>query len=162
MKEFTVVYEENKILDELFHKLYDNYSQDIIEKNILELLVEVGELANETRCFKYWSNKKTSSKEIIMDEYADCFLMTLYFCNMVDIDMNEKFEKINEKNLVNQFKQLYKLVSQLDLDLDRDLIKNILSNLVNLGKLLDFTIKEIIDGSLLKISRNKSRFETGF
>lgn len=109
MKEFEIIYEENKILDEIFNKLYDNYSKDIIEKNIVELLVEIGELANETRCFKYWSNKKPSSKEVIIDEYADCFIMTLYFCNMVKVDMNEKFVKVREKNIVKQFKNFIEL-----------------------------------------------------
>ncbi|MEE0700145.1 MAG: dUTPase [Bacilli bacterium] len=77
MNQFSKVYEENKILDEIFHNLYDNFSKDTIEKNIVELLVEIGELANETRCFKYWSNKGSSEKDIVLDEYADCFLMTL-------------------------------------------------------------------------------------
>ena len=44
---------ENKIkLDEYFIKEYGN-SEDIILKNKLELLVELGELANESKCFKY-------------------------------------------------------------------------------------------------------------
>ena len=41
------------------------------EKRLLALTVELGELANETRCFKYWSLKPASPKEIVMDEYAD-------------------------------------------------------------------------------------------
>ena len=162
MKDYERVYIENKKLDDMFDKLYDNHSEDTIEKNIVELLVELGELANETRCFKYWSNKKPSSKEVIMDEYADCFLMTLCFCNMANIDLNEPFEEVNEKNIVTQFKQLYKLVSTLDIKLDRELIKEILSNLANLGILLDFSKEEIVDGCLLKINKNKSRFDTGF
>lgn len=144
MKDFERIYIENKKLDEMFDKLYDHHSEDTIEKNIVELLVELGELANETRCFKYWSNKKPSSN------------------NMANIDLNEPFEEVNEKNIVTQFKQLYKLVSTLDIKLDRELIKEILSNLANLGILLDFSKEEIVDGCLLKINKNKSRFDTGF
>jgi dimeric dUTPase (all-alpha-NTP-PPase superfamily) len=162
MIEYSDLYEENKKLDDMFHKLYDNYNHDIIEKNIVELLVEIGELANETRCFKYWSNKKPSEKNIIMDEYADCFLMTLYFFNMANLNLNEDFPQVEIVDQVSQFKKLYSVVSKLDCSLDKNLIKEILSNIVNLGKLLGFTTEEIIDGCLLKIDKNKSRFETGF
>ena len=48
------IYQESKRLDSLFGEQNDLFSDEIIEKNILELLVEFGELANETRCFKYW------------------------------------------------------------------------------------------------------------
>jgi dimeric dUTPase (all-alpha-NTP-PPase superfamily) len=162
MKEFIGLYEENKKLDDLFDKLYDNNSVDIIEKNIVELLVEIGELANETRCFKYWSNKKPSEKSIIMDEYADCFLMTLYFCNMINLDLNERFSVVKILDLVKQFKNLYCIVSKLDCKLSKKVIKGILSNIVNLGNLLGFTVEEIVEGCIIKINKNKTRFETGF
>ncbi|MDD2391571.1 MAG: dUTP diphosphatase [Bacilli bacterium] len=162
MKQFEIIYEENKKLDEMFDKLYDNHDIKTIEKNIVELLVEIGELANETRCFKYWSNKKPSDKEIILDEYADCFIMTLYFCNMVNVSLDEDFIVVNETDVVTQFKELYKVVSKLDCNLDKNIIKEILSNIVNLGKLLNFTNQDIIDGCMTKINRNKQRFEMGF
>lgn len=39
---------------------------------LLALMVEIGEMANETRCFKYWSEKPPSKKEIILEEFVDC------------------------------------------------------------------------------------------
>ena len=162
MNQFLRVYEENKILDEIFHNLYDNFSKDTIEKNILELLVEIGELANETRCFKYWSKKGPSAKKIILDEYADCFLMALYFCNMKNITLDEKYENVNINDAVIQFKELYRIVSKLDYKLNRVTIKSVFSNLVNLGRLLYLSDDDIVDGCLKKIERNKVRFENGF
>ncbi len=162
MKQFNIIYEENKKLDTMFDKLYDSYNPAIIEKNIVELLVEIGELANETRCFKYWSNKKPSEKNIIMDEYADCLIMTLYFCNMVNVDLDEYFPKVEITDMIIQFKTLYNIVSKLNYQLDKDIIKEILANVINLGKLLGFSDEDIINCCLLKINRNKTRFETGF
>lgn len=162
MKQFQKLYEENIILDNIFDLLYNNKDKEIIEKNILELLVELGELANETRCFKYWSDKEPSKKEVIMDEYADCLIMVLHFCNMANIKLDDKFEIVYEKNIVKQFKDLYKLVSKLNSEFDVNVIKLILSNLINLGKLLGFTDEDIIEGSFKKINRNKERFNTGF
>ena len=41
------------------------------ERRTLALFVEIGELANSTRCFKYWSNKGSEEMSRVMDEYAD-------------------------------------------------------------------------------------------
>src|SRR5579875_4105332 len=40
-------------------------------EKVLALLVELGELANETRCFKFWSIKPASPKEVILEEFVD-------------------------------------------------------------------------------------------
>ncbi len=162
MSIFDRVYEENKKLDDMFNKLYDNYNIETINKNILELLVEIGELANETRCFKYWSNKKPSAKEVILEEYADCFLMILCFCNMKRANLNENFVIENEKDIIKQFQILFHIVSKLDHNLNKELLKSILSNIVNLGYLLNFSNEDIINGCLYKIEKNKERFKTGF
>ena len=54
MFDLTNIYKETKYLDDLFAQKYDIKSPEIIQKYKLELLVEFGELANETRCFKFW------------------------------------------------------------------------------------------------------------
>ena len=41
-------------------------------KRLLALLVELGEFANTTRCFKFWSNKGKDEDERVLDEAADC------------------------------------------------------------------------------------------
>lgn len=52
------------------------------EKRLVALLVELGEFANTTRCFKFWSNKGRDEKERILDEAADClhFYLSLWIC----------------------------------------------------------------------------------
>ncbi len=61
----------------MFNKLYENQSTEIIEKNIVALLVEIDEFVNETRCFKYWTSKLSSLKEVILEEHADCLTLVL-------------------------------------------------------------------------------------
>ena len=75
--------------DKLFTKQYqlDQYiiqnhqleNEDLFEERFLALLVELGELANETRCFKYWSEKAPSPNSVILEEYVDNihFLLSL-------------------------------------------------------------------------------------
>jgi dimeric dUTPase (all-alpha-NTP-PPase superfamily) len=70
MKQFNDVYVENKKIDALFEEQYGNVNQFMF-KNMLSLLVEIGELANETRCFKFWSQRPMSEKEILLEEAAD-------------------------------------------------------------------------------------------
>ena len=57
-------------------------------KRTLSLLVELGEFANSTRCFKYWSNKGSESLDRVLDEYADA----LHFFLSLGIDVGtQKF-----------------------------------------------------------------------
>lgn len=53
--------------------------RDLTDCKILAFQVELGELANETRVFKYWSRRPPSPREVIREEFADClhFLLTL-------------------------------------------------------------------------------------
>lgn len=46
--------------------------QDLFAKKVLALLTELGEFANETRCFKYWSNDQEprTSKYVLKKEYS--------------------------------------------------------------------------------------------
>lgn len=162
MKNYAVIYEESKKIEETFDALYNNNSKETIEKNILALLVELGELANETRCFKYWSIKPASAKNVVLEEYADCLLIILYFCYMVDLKFDEHFDESNEDNVINQFKYLFYLGSKLIPDLDKQLIKKLLVNIINLGKLLSFSDDDIIDGCLLKMKIIRKMFETDY
>ena len=64
MIELSEIYKETKYLDELFDKQNNIRDEVVIKKNILELLVEIGELANETRCFKHGLQKVLVKKKL--------------------------------------------------------------------------------------------------
>ena len=71
------LYPLQKELDEDSAQRHNGSYESTKDKRLLALLVEFGEFANETRCFKYWSLKPMSEKEVVLDEYADamhCFL----------------------------------------------------------------------------------------
>ena len=65
------LYPLQKGLDEEIHEKHHVDYESTHNKRILALLVELGEMANETRCFKFWSLKPPSEKAVILDEYAD-------------------------------------------------------------------------------------------
>jgi dimeric dUTPase (all-alpha-NTP-PPase superfamily) len=58
-------------LDEAIASRHGGTYESTREKRLLALFVELGEFANETRCFKFWSLKGPSGKGVILDEYAD-------------------------------------------------------------------------------------------
>lgn len=162
MQRFQIIYDENKKLDQMFNSLYSVSEKDIVRKNKLELLVELGELANETRCFKYWSNKGVNN-ELVFEEYADCIIMVLCFFNMMNIDFNESFDydKMACDN-VDLIGYLYKLCSMFYEKEDRNLIKEIFLRFIYLGYNLGMDDSDIIDACLKKIDKNKERFKDGF
>ena len=153
---FKNLYEENKKLDSYFIKECGN-NENIVLKNKLELLVELGELANETKCFKYWL-KKEPNKELVLLEYADVTLMTLYFFRELDISLDEDFPEENDLDLINEFMYLYEKLSMFNKQYNKDLIKDVFINILRLGKLLNITEEEIIKNCLNKIKLNKERF----
>ena len=158
MKEFQELYNRNKELDKMFYQKYGN-NEDIINKNKLELLVELGELANETRCFKYWSVKK-ADKDKVLEEYADVLLMILYFFNILKVSLDEPFPKSNKKeDILEKFAYLFKLSSHIREECNKEIMKEIFVNFLELGNMLNITTKEIITSCDKKITINKKRFE---
>ena len=156
MKEIAEIYKETKYIDTLFSKQYDIKSPDIIEKYYLELLVEFSELANETRCFKFWS-KKESSKDKVLEEYIDCLFMILYFANITDVSLGEEFHHPKEKNLIECFLYLYELGIKLSHNLDKEIVKELMVEILYLAKLLGFTMDDLIKETLKKKKIIKER-----
>ncbi|MEG2909687.1 MAG: dUTP diphosphatase, partial [Erysipelotrichaceae bacterium] len=79
--------------DKLDQRIFDEHGITRIEtmnRRMLALLIEIGELANETRCFKFWSNKGASSKDVILEEYAD----GIHFLLSLGIDLKDKENEI--------------------------------------------------------------------
>ena len=158
MIEFQEIYNRNKQLDKLFLSEYGN-SQDIIDKNKLELLVELGELANETKCFKYWS-VKTPDRDKVLEEYADCILMVLYFFNCFNVSLDEDFPKPKDTtDILEQFTYLFNLSSRTRDEYNKDIFKEIFVNILKLGYVLGYTHQDIISGCMKKIDINMKRFE---
>lgn len=152
---FNDVYTSNKELDEMFNTTFPDI--EMVKKNKLELLVEIGELANETRYFKYWSNKPIDM-QLVKEEYADCIIITLYFFNIMKISLDEEFIKIDNYNKVDIFGRLYKLASDFYYNNDRNIIKEIFVTIINLGYLIGFNDDDIINACMAKINKNKAMF----
>jgi len=134
----------------------------LLRKKILSLQVELGELANETRCFKFWSTKAASSKDIILEEYVDC----LHF--ILSIGLEKSFQDIylNTKyitsELSEQFLNLYIHITDFTICSSSDKYFNIFQNFLSLGHNLGFSEEEIENAYLYKNNINHERQDNGY
>lgn len=136
------IYNKEKILNKYFREKYDYNSEEIFNKQVLELLCELSEFAYETKCFKYWKNEKQSRPDITIPEFADCLMITLCFCDLADIEKIQ-IENIEEKDMVKLFIEANKIASSLTMNLEKEKLFKILSYLIALSKLLNYSDDEL-------------------
>lgn len=84
---------------------FDKEQSDFLTERLLAMVVEIGELANATKCFKYWSQKPPESRERLLDEYADCLHFQLSLGNTLDFtaqEIQDAYLKKYNENIVRQ------------------------------------------------------------
>lgn len=127
------------------------------DKRSLALLVELGELANETRCFKFWSFKPASSKEIVLDEYSDG--MHFFISLGIDIDIKDRTFYFDdyEGDLSKGFLEVYSLASIFFKTRKENDYLKAFTLFLSLYKILGFEINDIILGYKKKCEVNHVR-----
>lgn len=162
MVELTKLYEYQAALDKTIAENHHVSYETTKTSRTLALLVEIGECLNETRCFKYWSNKGPSPKEVILEEYVD----GLHFFLSLGIEINTEFKSVeissNEGELNEQFLTLYELVAQFALHRNEINYIKAFSYFLNLSQSLGFTFKEVEDAYLKKLDTNYKRQENNY
>ncbi|WP_314728291.1 dUTP diphosphatase [Bacillus sp. Marseille-Q3570] len=138
---------------------------DLLDKKILALLVEIGELANETRCFKFWSSKPPSSKDIILEEYVDGvhFLLSIGLILPFEVPERVHIPANFEGETINAFLKVYESVATFKNN--REDINNynqLMEDYLMIGRILGFTIEEIQDAYLSKNKVNHTRQDQGY
>ena len=104
-----------KLLD-LSKELDNNFTvgkglkkEEILNKSLLALMVETGEVANELNNWKYWKNKKSIDNEKVEGELGDVFCVLLSICNQLGFNgtkIEEIYMKAYNKN-VNRIEEGY-------------------------------------------------------
>lgn len=149
-------------LDKEIAKNHNITYENTIERRLLALIVEIGEFANETRCFKFWSNKGPSKKEIIMDEYAD----GLHFLLSLGIPLHAtKFEyklRKSRKELTTQILEVYKACIALKSHFDLKHYEKAFQSYLNLSQAVKMKPQDIIDSYKKKLDVNYNRQHTNY
>ncbi len=84
-----------KALDQKIVRKHHLEGRNLLPAKVMALRVEVAELCNETRIFKYWSLKDPSAQEVILEEFVDC----LHFVLSIGWEKNEQGQPF-KKDLV--------------------------------------------------------------
>ncbi|MCT8977558.1 dUTP diphosphatase [Clostridium sp. CX1] len=157
------LFELQENLDEHIKEKHNLYGQSLLSKKILALQVELAELANETRCFKFWSDKKPSNKEVILEEYVDClhFILTLGLeKGFTDVQLDNK-EPI-QYDVTSQFLNLYIDINDFVTCSSRDQYITLFEDFITLGKMLSFMPSEIEEAYYKKNDVNHKRQVEGY
>ena len=132
------------------------------ERRILALLVEIGEFANATRCFKYWSNKKSEPQDIVLDEYVD----GLHFFLSLGIDINVSKKKYNytkkADNLTKQVLETYRLASIFYKNQDEKSYIKAFQAFINIVPLLKVRWTTIEKAYYKKLGENYTRQDNNY
>ncbi|MCL2321555.1 MAG: dUTP diphosphatase [Oscillospiraceae bacterium] len=153
---FSLQAELDKIIS-INHNLAHN---NLFSKKIIALIVEVSELANATRCFKYWSYKQPEPKEIVLEEFADCLHFTISLG--VEIGFNNFNKIIYEKcsvPLYEQFLNLYIDVNDFLACHNEENFISIFNDLICMGLSMNFTIIELFDSYIKKYEYFKNTYK---
>ena len=144
-------------LDQEIHKKHGVDYPSTFERRVLALLVEVGEFANETRCFKFWSLKGPSPKEKILDEYADGLHFFLSLGIPLGVTAYKHFFTIREKDLSRAILDVYDSVTDMRNRYDHEHYSRAFGDYLNIIPLLNVSSQAIIDSYLNKLGENFKR-----
>lgn len=174
--DFEMLYKKQAELDK--HILENNDinmgNQELLDNTILALLVEVGELANTTRCFKHWSKKGMMEKDIVLDELADVWHFYLSIGNQLGVEltldkmfMHYEVLEVMDTDLSDNFLMTYIVIGDLaDNIYDKSEAKEIYLKLgtflVGLYGRLEFSDSEVTEGYLKKHEENYRRQREGY
>lgn len=150
-------------LDERIQTEHHLQNKNLLEEKVLALLVELGELANETRCFKFWSKKPAAPREVILEEYVD----GVHFILSIGLELNAEAmvdlsELNNSKTLVEQFNKMYESITSFKLDPSISAYNHMFQEYLYLGNLLGFSSDQVEAAYCKKNEVNHQRQDQGY
>lgn len=161
-KVWQEIYENNIRLDQIFMDKYLANEPEYFKKNALEFLVELGEFANETKCFKYWTIKKPNRADVL-EEYADVLTMALYFLGDLNAKLDNLPGHIESDNILDVINYLYyegsKMMSN---EYCEEIVKDLISNVIYVGELAGISEEEMIDAIKKKQIKVEERLNSDY
>lgn len=138
-------------------------TDDVFNEKGLALLVELAELANETRCFKFWSTKGSSERDVILEEYVDSihFLMSLGIEKGLDTLEEWPIGEV-KGNLTEVFMQTFNVIHKFLVESNWESYKSIWIHYGAIAKSLDISYDEIMEAYINKNEENYKRQQAGY
>lgn len=136
--------------------------EDRSAKKFLGMLTEIAECANESRCFKFWSDNQKASKELL-EEYVDGVHWLLEHGIIHEKYITENYTLINEKeDISEQFIGVFDLALQFWKFPSFEHYSALFAAYLGLGNLLGFSTDQIETAYFEKNEINMNRQENGY
>ena len=137
--------------------------EDLFDKKGLALIVELAELANETRAFKFWSSKGPSDREVILEEYVDSihFLLSLG----IDRDLNmlsEWPDPLPDKDLTALFLKTNRSILEFLEEHSMSTYQTVWSCYGRIADILGFSYEDVMEAYVAKNQKNYDRQKNGY
>ncbi|NEU29855.1 dUTPase [bacterium LRH843] len=161
--EIKTLFQIQKQLNDRINQEHQLEGHDLFDEQQLAFLVELGELANETRCFKYWSRKPSSERTMILEEYVDGlhFILTLGLTLGFTNWLAKKIYSYKE-TMTEQFLEVMKRTHQLNEQRTEENYLQLVGSFLGLGQQLGFSYEEIEKSYIRKNKINHQRQDEGY
>lgn len=159
--EFIELFEMQRQLDRFIEET-QNIQKDVFDEKGLALLVELAELANETRCFKFWSTKGPSEKSVILEEFVDSIHFMLSLGYMRDFTLAQWPVVERKTDLTQAFIDATQIVLTFLKEQTEENYKAIWSQYSLIAYNLGFTVDDIIEAYKQKNEKNYERQRNGY
>ncbi|WP_188453452.1 dUTP diphosphatase [Virgibacillus oceani] len=151
-----------KQLDKYIENNQGVTGENLFEEKYLALLVELGELANETRCFKFWSSKPKSDQEVILAEYVD----GVHFILSLGLDKGHICHTKSSNATINteteQFNHVFDMCAAYKHDPSQSNYEKMFNSYIQLGNLLGFDENAVYRAYIQKNEINYERQDEGY
>lgn len=152
-------------LDHYIESQHGLENKSLLKQRTLALLVELSELANETRCFKFWSKKPPASKAIILEEFVDGvhFILSLGLALGYDKKiLSIQTEEEKKADLTYLFLETYACIQRFSESMSFDDYETLFQQYFLLGRSLGFSLEEVQKAYKEKNEVNYERQQTGY
>lgn len=156
------ILELQKQLDNNIHTKHNINPKEVFEKRRLALIVEICEMINVNRCFKFWSLKKDYDKQVLGDEFVDCLHFILSISLHFDLDQTEyeiKDVVYDDNELTLKVLYLISLAGKIE---SKEDCKKFIIQLFELAFTFGFTAQDIIDFYIKKNQVNFKRQQDNY
>lgn len=152
------------ILDNTYFKEMNCSYSVTAKKRKLAIIVEISELANEIRFFKFWSKKPASNSETILSELVDVLHFALTFIIQYNGATKYQFLKkfkteLNSNELTQKFLELIKYASMIN---DSKSASFFMKHFLKICFQLNFTKKQILEAYDIKNKINFQRIDSNY
>ncbi|HLR79104.1 MAG TPA: dUTP diphosphatase [Bacillota bacterium] len=160
--DWSQLFSMQKQLDTYIEQNHNLEQTDLFHEKYVALLVEIGELANETRCFKFWSTKPRSEREAILEEYVD----GIHFILSLGIEKGFTYENVERKPVqrteTEQFIHVFRACVTYNDEPNQQNYERLFTNYLMLGDLLGIGEEELQQAYIKKNEINYKRQNEGY